>query len=81
VRYGVRIEELDASFDIGRVWDPSEEEAIRLVLDFIDYVDRRPLYDRPVSGYRDRVHARSGRSRSSLDVGSGLSATSFGRRT
>jgi len=49
MRYEVRIEELDASFDIGRVWAPSEEEAIRLALDFIDYVDRRPLYDRPVS--------------------------------
>jgi hypothetical protein len=49
MRYEVRVTELDDSEDIVRVWAASADEAVRRVLDFIDYAERRPLYDRPVS--------------------------------
>jgi hypothetical protein len=49
VRYEVRIQEIDGSFDIVPVWAPSEEEAIDLAVSWIDYVERRPMYHQPAS--------------------------------
>lgn len=49
MRYEVRIQEIDGSFDIVPVWAPSEEEAIDLAVSWIDYVERRPMYDQPAS--------------------------------
>jgi hypothetical protein len=49
MRYEVRITELDDSEDVVRVWANSADDAVRRVLEFIDYTERRTLIDRPVS--------------------------------
>jgi hypothetical protein len=49
MRYEVRIEEIDGSTDIVPVWAPSDEEAISLAVTWIDYVERRPMYNQPAS--------------------------------
>lgn len=49
MRYEVRIQEIDGSFDIVSVWAPAEKEAIDLAISWIDFVERRPLYEQPAS--------------------------------
>ena len=49
MRYEVRISELDDTQDVVNVWADSPEEAVRRVLDFVDYAERRTLNDRPTS--------------------------------
>jgi hypothetical protein len=49
MRYEVRILEIDGSTDIVPVWADSEQEAIDRALNFIDYIERRPMYGQPAS--------------------------------
>jgi hypothetical protein len=48
-RFEVRIEEIDGSTDIVPVWAESAQEAIDRALNFIDYIERRPMYGQPAS--------------------------------